>query len=58
MAAPGAAAAASKHVMVWLVDHAAALLTRYGPGVDGKSPYHVLKGRPPSCPIAEFEECV
>ena len=48
----------SEHVMAWLVDHAATLLYRYGPGRDGKSPYHLLKGKPPSQPIAEFGECV
>ena len=48
----------SEHVMAWLVDHAATLLHRYGPGVDGKSPYHLLKGKPPSQPIAEFGETV
>ena len=44
--------------MTWLVDHAATLLNRYGPGVNGKSPIHLLKGKPPSQPIAEFGECV
>ena len=36
----------SEHAMAWLVDHAGTLLHRYGPGVDGKSPYHLLKGKP------------
>ena len=48
----------SEHAMAWLVDHAANLLSRFGPGTDGKSPFTMLKGRPSTQPIAEFGECI
>jgi len=49
----------SDHAIIpWLVDYAGFLLTRFGIGRDGKTPYKLLKGKDWDMPLYELGECV
>ena len=43
-------------ILAWLVGHAAAMHRRYHMGVDGKTAYERLSGRPCAAQVAEFGE--
>ena len=45
-------------IITWLVLHAGTLITHHGIGRDGKSPYHLVKGRDSNKCLYEFGECV
>ena len=45
-------------LITWIVDYAGWLVTRYGIGRDGKSPYRILRGRDATSSLCEFAECV
>ena len=44
-------------LITWIVDYAGWLVTRYGIGRDGKSPYRILRGRDATSSLCEFAEC-
>ena len=45
-------------IYAWLVNYAGFLISRFQIGVDGKTPYQRLKGKPYRRPLAKFGECV
>ena len=45
-------------IVTWIIDYAGWLVTRYGIGRDGKSPYKILRGRDATSSLCEFAECV
>ena len=45
-------------VITWVIEYAGWLITRYGIGRDGKTPYKLLRGRDATSPLCEFGECV
>lgn len=46
----------SRPVVAWMVEHAAAVLSKYEVGADGRTAYERMKGRPCSHEMAEFGE--
>ena len=46
----------SDPIMLWAVDHAAMLISRYKVSVDGKTPYRRLMGKDCRAPLVEFGE--
>ena len=45
-------------IMSWLVIHASTLITNYGIGRDGQTPYKLLTGRDSTRCMFEFGECI
>ena len=48
----------TNHMITWIIEYAGWLVTRFGLGRDGKTPYRLLRGRDATSPLCEFGECV
>ena len=45
-------------IVTWIVEYSGWLITRFGLGRHGKTPYRMLRGRDALSPLCEFGECV
>ena len=46
------------HIITWMIEYAGWLVTRFGLGRGGKTPYRLLGGRHAASPLCDFGECI